>query len=176
MGSISFGVWRSFVLLNHVNMRLVIAQVPYTKGLPHQLVSSLLWNGQYGVQMFFAVSGFLITSTTFRRWSSLSKVSVRDFYLLRFARIAPRRRDWHFCLTAGYSSPTALSARSRRRIPAEHLLEKHSELDASIRGGFPYIEPLSLQGQIARTRSANMIRRCEKAYCDRSMPSQLHWQ
>jgi peptidoglycan/LPS O-acetylase OafA/YrhL len=78
-----------FVLLNHVNMRLVIAQVTYTKGLPHQLVSSLVWNGQYGVQMFFAVSGFLITSTTFRRWSSLSKVSVRDFYLLRFARIAP---------------------------------------------------------------------------------------
>jgi glucose/arabinose dehydrogenase len=57
-----------------------------------------------------------------------------------------------------------------------HLLEKHSGLDASIRGGFSYIEPLNLQGQIARTRSANMIRRCEKAYCDRSMPPPLHWQ
>ncbi len=34
-------------------------------------------------------SGFLITSTTLRRWGSLSNVSVRDFYLLRFARIAP---------------------------------------------------------------------------------------
>jgi peptidoglycan/LPS O-acetylase OafA/YrhL len=78
-----------FVLLNHVNMRLFIAQVPYTVGLPDQWVSSLLWNGQYGVQMFFAVSGFLITSTTLRRWGSLSNVSVRDFYLLRFARIAP---------------------------------------------------------------------------------------
>ncbi len=78
-----------FVLMNHVNMRLFIVGVPYTHGLPRQLVSSLVWNGQFGVQMFFAVSGFLITSTTLRRWGSLSRVRVRDFYLLRFARIAP---------------------------------------------------------------------------------------
>ena len=75
--------------MNHVNMRLFLAKIPYTQGLPSQLVSSLVWNGQYGVQMFFAVSGFLITSTSIRRWGSLSRVSVRDFYALRFARIAP---------------------------------------------------------------------------------------
>src|SRR5258708_5393539 len=78
-----------FVLMNHVNIRLLSAKVPYLRGLPHQLVSSFVWSGQYGVQSFFAVSGFLITSTTLRRWDSLSHVSVRDFYLLRFARIAP---------------------------------------------------------------------------------------
>jgi peptidoglycan/LPS O-acetylase OafA/YrhL len=78
-----------FVLMNHVNMRLFLAKIPYTQGLPPQLVSSLVWNGQYGVQMFFAVSGFLITSTSIRRWGSLSRISVRDFYVLRFARIAP---------------------------------------------------------------------------------------
>ena len=78
-----------FVLMNHVNMRLVLEKIPYAEGLPSQLVSSLVWNGQYGVQMFFAVSGFLITSTSLRRWGSLSGVSVRDFYALRFARIAP---------------------------------------------------------------------------------------
>ncbi len=47
-----------FVLMNHVNMRLLGAHVPYTHGLPAQLVSSLVWNGQYGVQIFFVVSGF----------------------------------------------------------------------------------------------------------------------
>ncbi len=55
-----------FVLMNHVNMRLRGAKVPYTNGLPEQLVSSLVWNGQLGVQMFFAISGFLITSTTLK--------------------------------------------------------------------------------------------------------------
>src|SRR5580704_2305576 len=78
-----------FVLMNHVNMRLFLAKIPYTRGLPSQLVSSFVWNGQHGVQMFFAVSGFLITSTSIRRWGSLSRVSMRDFYALRFARIAP---------------------------------------------------------------------------------------
>jgi peptidoglycan/LPS O-acetylase OafA/YrhL len=78
-----------YVLLNHVNMRLLLAHVPYTKGLPRQLVTSLVWQGQAGVQIFFAVSGFLIASTTIRRWGTLSNVRLRDFYLIRFARIAP---------------------------------------------------------------------------------------
>lgn len=78
-----------FVLMNHVNMRLVIAHIPYTQGLPQQFVSSLVWSGQRGVQIFFAISGFLITSTTLRRWGSLAQTSLRGFYLMRFARIAP---------------------------------------------------------------------------------------
>jgi peptidoglycan/LPS O-acetylase OafA/YrhL len=77
------------VLMNHVNMRLASAKVPYTHGLPEQLVLSLFWSGQLGVQIFFAVSGFLIASTARRRWGHLSRVGVRDFYLLRVARIAP---------------------------------------------------------------------------------------
>jgi peptidoglycan/LPS O-acetylase OafA/YrhL len=78
-----------YVLLNHVNMRLLFAHVPYTNGLPHQLVTSLVWQGQRGVQIFFAVSGFLITSTSIKRWGTLSKVRPGEFYLIRFARIAP---------------------------------------------------------------------------------------
>src|SRR5580698_732855 len=72
-----------FVLMNHINIRLLGADVLYTRFLPAQLVHFLVWNGQLGVQMFFAVSGFLITSITLRQ------VSLRDFYRLRFARIAP---------------------------------------------------------------------------------------
>ncbi|HUJ30816.1 MAG TPA: acyltransferase [Candidatus Acidoferrum sp.] len=78
-----------FVLMNHVNIRLLGAKVLYTKFLPSQLVHLLVWNGQLGVQMFFVVSGFLITSITLRRWGQLSNVNLRGFYLFRFARIAP---------------------------------------------------------------------------------------
>ena len=78
-----------FVLMNHVNMQLLFAHVPYTRGLPKQLAWSLVWNGQQGVQIFFAVSGFLITATSLRRWKRLDQVSIADFYRLRFARIAP---------------------------------------------------------------------------------------
>ena len=78
-----------YVLLHHVNIRLLIAHIPYTAGLPRQLINSLVWNGQNGVQIFFAISGFLITSISLRRWGSLGRMSLRAFYRLRFARIAP---------------------------------------------------------------------------------------
>jgi peptidoglycan/LPS O-acetylase OafA/YrhL len=78
-----------FVLMNHVNMQLLFADVPYLVGLPKQLVYTLVWNGQFGVQLFFAVSGYLITSTSMRRWGSPGELKVTEFYWLRFARIAP---------------------------------------------------------------------------------------
>lgn len=78
-----------FVMMNHINIRLLGAEVAYTKFLPAQLVHILVWNAQLGVQMFFVISGFLITSITIRRWGALPKVSLRGFYLFRFARIAP---------------------------------------------------------------------------------------
>ena len=77
------------VLMNHVNMRLVIARVPYMRNVPALLARALVWNGQFGVQIFFVISGFLIASITIRRWTSLSSISIADFYRLRFARIAP---------------------------------------------------------------------------------------
>jgi peptidoglycan/LPS O-acetylase OafA/YrhL len=77
------------VLLNHVNMRLFLAKLSYWQGLPEALHDALVWNGQNGVQIFFALSGYLITSTSLRRWGSLSSIRVGEFYALRFARIAP---------------------------------------------------------------------------------------
>jgi peptidoglycan/LPS O-acetylase OafA/YrhL len=75
--------------MNDMNIRLLGAHVPYTELLPAQLVHIVLWNAQLGVQMFFAIAGFLITSITIRRRGSLPRVSLRGFYLFRFARIAP---------------------------------------------------------------------------------------
>lgn len=70
-------------------MRLFLTKIPYTAELPAQLVSSLVWNGQRGVQIFFCISGFLIASTSIRRWGSLAQMKAPDFYWLRIARIAP---------------------------------------------------------------------------------------
>ena len=83
------GIAIFFVLMNHVNIRLLQNKVPYMNGIARPLIGALVWNGQNGVQIFFAVSGFLITSMSLRRWGNLSQVRVRDFYRLRFARIAP---------------------------------------------------------------------------------------
>jgi len=78
-----------FVLMNHVNVRLSISKVPFKQGMPQQLVHALFNNGQNGVRIFFAISGFLITSMSLRRWGKLSAIDLRRFYRLRFARIAP---------------------------------------------------------------------------------------
>src|SRR3984957_1317036 len=79
-----------FVLMNHVNIRLRFGKVPYTAGIPDPIVHALVWNGQQGVQIFFAVSGFLITAMSLRRWGaagSLDRGSIPGFYRIRFARI-----------------------------------------------------------------------------------------
>ena len=76
------------VLIDHVHIRLLVNKVPYNKIVP-PLAHFIGGNGELGVQIFFAVSGFLITSISIRRWTPLSQIKVRDFYRLRFARIAP---------------------------------------------------------------------------------------
>lgn len=83
------GVAILLVLMNHIHMRLFLARIPYTEGLPGQLIRTLVWSGQRGVQIFFTISGFLITSTAIRRWGTLANIDVAGFYRLRFARIAP---------------------------------------------------------------------------------------
>jgi peptidoglycan/LPS O-acetylase OafA/YrhL len=50
---------------------------------------NLVWNGNYGVTVFFVISGYLITSTSLRRFGSLERVSAKTFYAFRFARIFP---------------------------------------------------------------------------------------
>lgn len=62
--------------------------------LPAEGVSRDLWlnfarNGSYGVTLFFVISGFVITRTCLSRATSLQTVSVKDFYIRRFARIVP---------------------------------------------------------------------------------------
>ncbi len=83
------GVSIVLVMMNHVNMRLLFADVPYLVGLPKQVAYTIAWNGQFAVQMFFVISGYLITSTSMRRWGGPATLDVKGFYRLRVARIAP---------------------------------------------------------------------------------------
>ena len=77
------------VILLHVNLRMRFGETIVGAKLPNWIVSRIVTNGYNGVIIFFAVSGFLITSTCLRRWVSLANISLPGFYRLRFARIAP---------------------------------------------------------------------------------------
>ncbi|HEY2120763.1 MAG TPA: acyltransferase [Candidatus Acidoferrum sp.] len=77
------------VVLHHINLRFLLNDVPFEQALPKQVSKILFWNGANGVTVFFAISGFLITTMALRRWKSLSAIHVVNFYKLRIARIAP---------------------------------------------------------------------------------------
>lgn len=62
---------------------------PFSRLLSARLVEALARNGNYGVTIFFVISGYLITSTSLRRFGSLKNVSPARFYAFRFARIVP---------------------------------------------------------------------------------------
>jgi peptidoglycan/LPS O-acetylase OafA/YrhL len=57
--------------------------------IPPAVVLHIARNGYYGVTIFFVISGFLITSGILTRYGSFAAMQPRQFYLARFARIAP---------------------------------------------------------------------------------------
>lgn len=77
------------VLVLHFNIAYRLLKSPLGKLLPGPYLPNLVWNGNYGVTVFFVISGYLITSTSLRRFGSLGKVSAKTFYAFRFARIFP---------------------------------------------------------------------------------------
>jgi len=77
------------VLLHHFNIAYRLEDTILARVLGWDAVRAVARNGNYGVTMFFVVSGYLITSNTERRWAGLANVSARAFYTLRVARILP---------------------------------------------------------------------------------------
>lgn len=82
------GVAIMCVLVLHFTLAYGLKNSPLGDILPAWLLRAAL-QGNFGVTMFFAVSGYLITSTSLRRWGDLSRIDIRTFYLYRFARIMP---------------------------------------------------------------------------------------
>ncbi|HEY0795636.1 MAG TPA: acyltransferase [Acidisarcina sp.] len=77
------------VVLLHTWLRFHFAGYDIGSALPHWFAGFLFSNGGNGVTVFFAVSGFLITTTSLRRFGSLADMKPGTFYRIRFARIAP---------------------------------------------------------------------------------------
>ena len=78
------------VLLLHFGLTYGIwDQGPLVALLGKAWAWSLLGWGNFGVTMFFVVSGFLITTNTIERAGRLGEVDLVAFYTRRFARIVP---------------------------------------------------------------------------------------
>lgn len=79
-------VW---VILFHLQLRMPFETTPLGTRLPPEIFNAVFRSGYYGVIVFFAISGFLITTTSLRRWGRLDTIHPADFYVLRLTRIWP---------------------------------------------------------------------------------------
>jgi peptidoglycan/LPS O-acetylase OafA/YrhL len=76
------------VLLLHFSLAYGLRDSPLGM-LPAPLVRALALHGNYGVTVFFVISGYLITRLSLQRWGALERIDLRAFYVLRAARILP---------------------------------------------------------------------------------------
>lgn len=77
------------VVLLHILIRFTFFHVRLGWDWPMYTRHFVFQNGGNGVTTFFAVSGFLITLTSLRRFGSLAALRPWTFYRIRFARIMP---------------------------------------------------------------------------------------
>lgn len=83
------GVSILLVLFHHFNIAYRLDDTLLSHIFGWRTVRAVARNGNYGVTMFFVISGYLITTNAYRRWGSLGHVDVKAFYRLRIARIVP---------------------------------------------------------------------------------------
>ena len=77
------------VVLHHINLRIVFKNSALGSLLSPAINRVLFWDGAYGVNVFFVISGFLITTWSLKRWGAPVQIDVWQFYRMRFARIIP---------------------------------------------------------------------------------------
>ena len=83
------GISILLVLFHHFNIAYRLDDTALARAFGWEAVRAVARNGNYGVTMFFVVSGFLITLNARRRWGEFGRVGARAFYGLRAARILP---------------------------------------------------------------------------------------
>lgn len=79
------GIAIAMVVIYHYAVFCPTAFPPLT----NKIVRFFVNHGYSGVSIFFVISGFLITSTSLRRWNSIEAIEPLSFYGLRAARIVP---------------------------------------------------------------------------------------
>jgi peptidoglycan/LPS O-acetylase OafA/YrhL len=77
--------------LRAISIFLVLGgHLQYSGTVPRALLPFMpLFVGELGVRIFFVISGFLISSLLVREQYATGKVSLRNFYVRRFVRLAP---------------------------------------------------------------------------------------
>ncbi|WP_300758966.1 acyltransferase [Janthinobacterium sp.] len=83
------GVAIACVLVLHFTLAFGLLRSPLGDLLGPAAIKAIAFNGNYGVTIFFVISGYLITSGILLRWGSLRGIDVSSFYWMRAARILP---------------------------------------------------------------------------------------
>ncbi|NIF93452.1 acyltransferase [Burkholderia sp. Cy-637] len=83
------GIAILLVLILHFHLTYRLHLLPFDLPWLSEAIKAVARNGNYGVTMFFTVSGFLITSTSLRRFGSPTRIRPGTFYRFRASRILP---------------------------------------------------------------------------------------
>ncbi|WP_186094505.1 acyltransferase family protein [Burkholderia gladioli] len=83
------GIAILLVLILHFHLTYRLHLLPFDLPWLSEAIKAVARNGNYGVTMFFTVSGFLITSTSLRRFGAPTRIRPGTFYRFRASRILP---------------------------------------------------------------------------------------
>jgi peptidoglycan/LPS O-acetylase OafA/YrhL len=83
------GIAITLVLLLHFALAFGVSDSVIGDLFGRPFTKALVISGNYGVTVFFVVSGFLITSGLLARHGELSRLSLKQFYIARSGRILP---------------------------------------------------------------------------------------
>lgn len=83
------GISIMLVMLLHYTLSYRLISSPLRQWIASPTLHAIFYNGNYGVSMFFVISGFLITSNIMARYRSLPAINVAHFYKLRLFRLYP---------------------------------------------------------------------------------------
>ncbi|PTR34147.1 peptidoglycan/LPS O-acetylase OafA/YrhL [Luteibacter sp. OK325] len=83
------GVSIVMVMLLHYSLSYRLHSAPLNQWISVPALRAIFLNGNYGVSVFFVISGFLITTNIVRRYGSLAGTDIVHFYKLRLFRLYP---------------------------------------------------------------------------------------